>query len=182
MLIDEFLPKWDARERHSIKVNAPVDEVCRAMRQMDLRRARLTNFLLKLRGISAPADFSIADLLKMRFVILAEEPDKEIVLGLTGKFWQPDGNLVRVERDDFIHFDKPGYAKAAWNFSLFETADGAIRLNTETRIFCTDAASRARFRLYWFFIGAFSSLIRREILCVIKKAAESSYRRQPGGF
>ncbi len=114
----------------------------------------------------------------MEILIEAQKQSLEMV----GKFWQPDGNLIRVERDDFIHFDKPGYAKAAWNFSLFETADGAIRLNTETRIFCTDAASRIYFRLYWFFIGAFSGLIRREILLVIKQTAESNYRRQPGGF
>jgi len=115
---------------------------------------------------------------RMEKLIEAQKQSLEMV----GKFWQPDGNLIRVERDDFIHFDKPGYAKAAWNFSLFETADGAIRLNTETRIFCTDAASRIYFRLYWFFIGAFSGLIRREILLVIKQTAESNYRRQPGGF
>lgn len=122
MLIDEFLPKWDATERYSIKVNASIEEVCRAMRRMDWRRARLTNFLLKLRGISAPAEFS-----------------------------------------------------------LFETAAGAILLNTETRVFCADAMSRARFRLYWFFIGAFSGLIRREILCVIKQTAESNYDRRKSG-
>lgn len=178
MLIDEFLPKWDARERHSIKVNAPIEEVYRAMRRMDLRRARLTNFLLKLRGISAPADFSLDDFLKMRFVILAEKPEEELLLGLTGKFWQPGGNLVRVESDDFVRFNKPGYAKAAWNFSLEEIANDAICLNTETRVFCMDAASRLRFRLYWFFIGWFSSLIRREILTVIKQTAEPSNQPQ----
>ena len=182
MLIDEFLPIWDACERHSIKINAPVDEISRAMRRMDLRRARLTKFLLCLRGIPAPAEVSLDDFLKTGFVILGEKPDEEIVLGLTGKFWTPSGNLIRVEANDFVQFDKSGYAKAAWNFSLDEISGGAVCLNTETRVFCTDAASRTLFQFYWFFIGAFSGLIRREMLWVIKQTAESNYRKQPDGF
>lgn len=182
MLIDKFLPNWDARERHSIVINAPVDEIYQAAQQMDLRGARLTRFLFKLRGISASNDSSLKSLLKMGFVVLGERRDEEFLLGLTGRFWQPDGNLVRVETDNFVRFDKPGYAKAVWNFSLGDAADGAIRLNTETRVFCTDRASRLRFRFYWFFIGWFSGLIRREILGAIKKTAEKKYhRRQNGG-
>ncbi len=175
MLIDEFMPCWDARERHSIVINASASEIFQAMRQMDLRRARLTGFLFRLRGlrgIPASANSSLANLLKMGFVRLGERPDQEFLLGLTGRFWQPNGELIRIEKDDFIRFDKPGYAKAVWNFSLDETDSGANRLTTETRVFCTDAASRRRFRFYWFFVGWFSGLIRREMLDVIKAAAE----------
>lgn len=178
MLIDEFLPAWDARERHSIVINAPAGEISQAMRRMDLRRARLTNLLFRLRGIPASANSSLAGLLKMGFVVLGEKPDEEFLLGLIGKFWRPDGNLIRVEADDFVGFNRPGYAKAVWNFSLEEAADGANRLTTETRVFCTDAASRLRFRLYWFFIVAFSGLIRREMLGAIKQTAEKNYQRQ----
>lgn len=183
MLIDEFLPVWDARERHSIKINAPAGEISQAMRRMNLQRAPIVNFLFRLRGIRTSANQSLDGLLKMGFVVLGEKPDEEFLLGLTGKFWKPNGDLIRVETDDFVRFNKPGYAKAVWNFSLEKIPDGANRLTTETRVFCTDAASRLRFRLYWFFIGAFSGLIRREMLGVIKKAAEENYRRQQdGGF
>lgn len=178
MLIDEFMPKWDVRERHHVRINAPAREIYAATQRMDLRGAYLTNFLLKLRGIPASDEFSRDDFLKMNFVLLGETKGEEFLLGLIGEFWQPTGNLRRFARDDFVRFNEPGYAKAVWNFSLDEMANGAFRLNTETRVFCTDAASRLRFRLYWFFIGAFSGLIRREILCVIKKAAERSYQRQ----
>ena len=177
MLIDEFLPRYDVRERHWVKVHAPVAEVYRATRQMNLRRARLTRLLFNLRGIPASENFSLEDFLKMRFVLLGEKPNEEILLGLTGKFWKPTGDLIRVEKDDFVRFNKPGYAKAVWNFSLDETAKGgAVRLNTETRVFCTYAASRLQFQLYWFLIGAFSGLVRREMLSVIKQTAEENYQ------
>lgn len=184
MLIDEFMFAWDAREQHSIAINASAREIFQAAQQMDLRRARLTNFCFRLRGlrgVSARADSSLANLLKMGFVRLGEKPDEEFLLGLTGKFWQPNGELIRVEKDDFVGFDKPGYAKAVWNFSLAETDGAAIRLTTETRIVCTDAQSRRRFRLYWFFIGWFSGLIRREMFAVIKDAAENGDRNQQSG-
>lgn len=175
MLIDEFLPEYDERERHSIVVRASASEVYRAIERLNLQKARLINFLFRLRGIPASGNFSREDFLKMRFVILGERPNVEILLGLTGKFWKSGGDLIRVERDDFVRFNKAGYAKAVWNFSLDEIDGGAFRLKTETRVFCTDAASRLQFRLYWFFIGWFSGLIRREMLSVIKKAAEENY-------
>lgn len=176
MLIDEFLPRWDVRERHHIKINAPAPIVSAAARQMDLRGSYLTNLLFKMRGIPASAEFALDDLLKMSFVLLGETEGKELLLGLTGKFWQPSGDLVRITPDRFVQFNEQGYAKAVWNFSLDEITNGAVRLNTETRVLCTDAASRRRFRLYWFFIGAFSGLIRREMLSAIKSAAESNCR------
>ena len=107
-------------------------------------------------------------------------------IGRSHLFSKPDARkkferLIRIESDDFIRFDKPNYAKAVWNFSFDETDGSANRLTTETRVFCTDARSRLRFRLYWFFIGWFSGLIRREMLGVIKAAAEENYRRQQNG-
>lgn len=174
MLIDEFLLRWDVRERHQVDVKASVGEIYPIVRRMDWRGARLTNFLFKLRGIPASADGSLESFLKTGFVILGETPGEELLLGLTGKFWQPKGDLVRIARPDFVKFDEPGYAKAVWNFSLEEIQTGAVRLKTETRVCCTDAASRRRFRFYWFFIGAFSGLIRREILYAIKKKAEKN--------
>lgn len=182
MLIDEFMPGWDVRERHSIVINAPAQTVVAAARRTDLRRARLTRILFALRGITTSENSSLDGLLKMGFVLLGEKRDEEFLLGLTGKFWKPTGDLIRVARDDFIKFNKPGYAKAVWNFSLDKTGDGAVRLKTETRVFCTDAASRLRFRLYWLFIGWFSGLIRREMLGVIKQTAESDFRQQQSGF
>ncbi len=63
-----------------------------------------------------------------------------------------------------------GYAKAVWDFRLTPEA-GGTRLSTETRINCTDAASRRRFRLYWRIVGPFSGLIRIALLRAVARAA-----------
>lgn len=178
MLTDDFLPRYDVREQHRTNVRAPVERVYRAVRRLDISRARLSMFLFRLRGIpvgfSAPSCFTLDDFLKMRFILLGERPNEELLLGLVGRFWTPTGELRRLDRDGYRTFNKPGFAKAAWNFSLSEQSDGFVVLETETRVLCLDDVSRGRFRLYWLLIGKFSGLIRREILRAVKRNAESS--------
>lgn len=176
VLIDDFLPDFDVRERHRIKVNAPVDKVYAAVRRLDISRAKLSMLLFRLRGIPAgispPSSFGLEDFLKMRFILLGERPDEELLLGLVGRFWTPSGELLRLDPGGFRDFDEPGYAKAAWNFTLTKQRDSTVLLETETRVYCLDEISRRRFRLYWLLVGAFSGLIRREVLQAIKRNAE----------
>lgn len=176
MLIDDFLPSYDVCERHHTIVHAPIDKVYGAVRQLDLSQARLSMFLMRLRGLSAsasaPSCFTLDDFLKMRFILLGEKQDEELLLGVVGRFWTLSGELLRLEPEGFRSFNEPGFAKAAWNFSLSERPGGSVLLATETRVLCTDEASRRRFRLYWLLIGAFSGLIRQDILRAIKRSAE----------
>lgn len=172
-LIDKFLPQYDFCERHSIEINAPAAVIYRTARTMDFRQAHLSYFLCRLRGLSPAAKPTLESILQKHFVFLGEEPNKELLLGITGKFWTLDGGLMRVAGEDFINFERTGYAKAVWDFSLTEIGNGASRLETETRVFCTDETSRSLFRAYWFLIRAFSGLMRREILCVIKRRSEN---------
>jgi hypothetical protein len=172
MLIDEFLPIYDVRERHRIMVQAPAERVYGAIRTLDISEAHLTRLLFRLRGLPCPPRLTLDDFLKMRFILLGERPGEELLLGLVGKFWTPKGNPRHLETEEFTDFNEHGYAKAVWNFSLAQQANGSVSLATETRVRCTDGASRMRFRLYWTLIGAFSGLVRREILQTIKRNAE----------
>jgi hypothetical protein len=176
MLIDDFLTIYDAHERHRIIVHAPIDKVYAAARHLDLSQAKLSMFLFRLRGLpagrSAPTCFTLDDFLKMRFILLGEKPNEELLLGLVGRFWTPSGQLRRLDAEGYRNFNDPGFAKAAWNFSVSEQPDGSVLLETETRVYCLDNASRRWFRLYWLFVGAFSGLIRREVLQAIKRNAE----------
>jgi hypothetical protein len=76
-----------------------------------------------------------------------------------------------VNAENFKAFDKSGYAKAVWNFSLNGDGDNT-RLTTETRIKCLDEGSRRCFGFYWTFVQPFSGLIRMEMLKMIKRRAE----------
>jgi hypothetical protein len=104
------------------------------------------------------------------FVLLGERPERELALGVVGRFWTPGGERVTLDADGFRAFDRPGYAKAVWDFRL-TPEHGATRLSTETRVWCLDAASRRSFRRYWRVVGPFSGLIRMALLRAVLREA-----------
>ena len=171
MLIDDYAPEYDVASRHHIDVKASLEAVYAAARKLDLRRSTLIRILFSLRGLPTRR-LDLEGFLSMGFVLLDEVPQQELVLGLIGQFWTARGALQRFEPAAFHAFNQPGYAKAAWTFYLVPQEEGCVRLITETRVQCTDAAGLRRFRRYWRLVGPFSGFIRKEMLRVIKQTAE----------
>ena len=64
--------------------------------------------------------------------------------------------------------------KVAWGYSVRELAPGRCLLCTQTRILCFGDSARRKFKLYWMVVGPFSGLIRREMLRLAKRRAESA--------
>jgi hypothetical protein len=182
VLIDRFLPDYDVIEHHAVDVNAPVDEAYQAVRNFDLARSPVVLLLLFVRGMPrmftgggpAVTEARLDQLLETGFVVLEEQPGRELVLGVVGKFWRPTSGLRRIEPGEFADFDAPGFAKAAWNFVVSERAGRGSTVVTETRVLCTDDDARRRFSRYWWLIGPFSALIRRVMLRNIKRDAEAA--------
>ncbi|MCA1589470.1 MAG: hypothetical protein LC734_03575 [Acidobacteria bacterium] len=171
MLIDEFLSEYDFVERHDISIRAEAADIYRAANETDFSDSFIIALLMRLRGMSG-GKITLRNLKKYQFEMLGETANKEMVIGLIGRFWTIGGGLQKIDADSFKRFETAGYAKAVWNFSLAE--DGAdTRLSTETRIKCTDADSKRRFGFYWTFIQPFSGLIRMETLRLIKNKAEA---------
>ena len=178
-LLDRLLPRYDAVEHHEIGVDAPVAAAYAAVRELDLGRSPLIAALLAVRGIPAlltgrrsiTRRVGLDAILQTGFVLLAEDPPHELVLGVVGKFWQPTSGIRRITADEFERFDEPGFAKGVWNFTV--RADGPDRsvVATETRVHCTDATARRRFLRYWRLVGPFSALIRVLLLRSIAHAA-----------
>ncbi|MCO6511365.1 MAG: hypothetical protein J5I65_11300 [Aridibacter famidurans] len=176
MLIDEFLPTYDVSNTYAVTVNDIASKVYPIVKKMDISDADVSMFLFQLRGIASACEgkreFDLDSLLKTGFVILDEKNNKELLLGLIGKPWTPDGCLVDFTAEEFKDFDKPGYAKVAWNFTVESAGTGICQLATETRIQCTDDEGRWKFGIYWFFVSSLSGVTRKEILRVLKSQAE----------
>jgi hypothetical protein len=172
MLLDELLPAWDVRQVHATEVEAPPERVFAAVRRLDLGSSPINRALFLARGL-LPRGLKLSDLMARGFVLLGEDPPRELVLGLVARPWTLLGGIRRLDADGFRRFDRPGYARIAWSF-VTAPMDGGTRLTTETRIRCTDPASRRKFRWYWRVIGPFSGVVRREALLVIKRDAESA--------
>jgi len=180
MLIDSFAPSPDAVETHSLAIKASTKEVTGALWIADLGGSLIIKLLMGLRslpefilrrGCLPPRKRAITlqTVVDSGFGILANEPE-EIVLGVTGRFWRPTGNLSPFKREDFDRPVPPGLARGVWNFSVREDRRGRTILSTETRVVCGDDTSRRKFRVYWFFVRPFSGLIRRLMLRAVKRA------------
>lgn len=181
MLIDSFAPNPDAIETHRIAIAAARDVVYAALWTTDLGGSPVIKVLLGLRSLpelvvhrfhSRPRNqrITLQTLIDSGFGVLAEKPGEEIVLGVTGRFWCPTGNLSSFKREDFDQPVPPGIARAVWNFHVRESPNGLTILSTETRVTCGDLASRRKFRWYWLFVRPFSGLIRRLMLKNVRRA------------
>jgi hypothetical protein len=179
--IDEFLPHHDFRAVYQTRINASRSMVYECLLQSDFAGLWLTRLLMTLRsGRQMPRHGAPGGLLQRLhgtgFVVLEEVPEDEIVIGVAGRFWRPDGGrCMDLARADFINFSRTGFAKVAWNFKLRATLPETeiTILSTETRIQCFGPAALWKFRIYWSLVGPFSGLMRKEMLELVKTKAES---------
>src|SRR5258708_14035353 len=178
MLIDSFLPNPDAVETHSIAINAFPEEVNRVLWTADLGGSLIIKCLMGLRslpefilrrGCVPPRKRAITlqTLIDSGFGVLANQPD-EIVLGVTGRFWRPTGNLSPFKREDFDRPVSPGLARGVWSFSVKEEKPGRTILSTETRAVCGADVSRRKFRVYWSVVRPFRGFSRIIVLAVVR--------------
>jgi hypothetical protein len=107
------------------------------------------------------------------FLLLAEEPEREVVVGTL--VLAPAGVQIKEQPtpEDFKALDAPGFVKATMNFRLEDVGKDTCPVTTETRVYATDAAARRRFAAYWQVIYPGSGLIRRMWLRAIKRRAQA---------
>jgi len=171
MLIDDWMPVYDAVERHERLIAFPTATVYAALWRTDFATSGVVRWLLALRGLGKPRRLTLASLTDRGFVTLGDRPPREVAFGVAGKIWTPSGGRVPLNAEAFRRFEWPGCAKAVWNFTADDAGSGSTRLATETRIRCVDDAARRRFRPYWVVVGRFSGLIRISMLRAIAQEA-----------
>lgn len=180
-LLDRFMPAYEVRERHETRVKAPASVTFAAARGLELHRSRLIRAIFRGRELlmgsagrdrPAPRPF-LDEVLSLGWRVLAEEPDREIVLGAATQPWMADVVFRGLLPEEFAGFDEPDYVKIAWNFAVTPLGDDESLFRTETRVATTDASARRRFRRYWAVFSPGIVLIRWETLRLVRRAAES---------
>ena len=183
MLIDTWMPEYDFVERHEALVRAPESTVYRSLLEADFGGHPIVRLLVGLRGLPGlllrrrtwarpTRSLRLRDAAGFGFVFLEERPPHEVVLGLTGRFWQISGGLLPTDPRSFLDGAPAGSARVAWSFALAPREGDATLLSTETRIRCADAAARRAFGRYWLLVRPGSGLIRRVLLRCVKADAE----------
>ena len=181
--LDYFVPVYQFYEFHTLLVRASPERIFQAAKAVTPDEILFFRTLTWLRSprfsqgdrhtvLDAPPGTPILETaIGSDFLLLAEEPGRELVLGtvLGDNPLETGGNLTP---EDFMLLVRPGYSKVAINFHVQETAAGLCRVTTETRIFCTDSSARTRFGVYWRLIYPGSAIIRRMWLRAVKRRAE----------
>ena len=184
MLIDRYLPTWDATLVRDVHVSAPPDVTWDAIRTADLADP-LINALFALREL--PQRLAHRDVAPRRmhvtfndltdhdgpgFVTLAEVPGEQLVVGSIGRFWQKDYGGHPFVADAFTAFNEPGWAKLVVSFRVRPAGDGGTHLRYEARTATTDPVARDAFRRYWRMIRPGVALVMHRALQRIREEAE----------
>jgi hypothetical protein len=179
--LDEYLPTYHFHEVHNTVVQAEPAAVYAAIKAVTpaeisgfrtLTWLRASHFGLTRPNLAgAPPDQPLLDAAtKSGFLVLADQPSQEIVIGAIG--FGPPVDVEMPSPDGFLKFDRPGYVKVAMNFTLAAQPGGGSSLFTETRAFATDAGARRTFGAYWRTILPGGSWVRGAWLRAIKARAE----------
>ena len=177
--LDQFAPAWQFREVHRRFVEAPPERVYRAIKTVTAREIPFFRALTWLRRLGRRGPVSILNpapdrpLLEVAtqsgFLLLADEPGREVVVGTV--VIAPPGAARSVTAEQYRKLAGSGWAKGTMNFLIERRGAGCV-VTTETRVQATDARTQRRFRLYWTLIYPGSTLIRRMWLRAIQRRAE----------
>jgi hypothetical protein len=182
-LLNEVMPVYDFNEVHGITIRASAERVFQAIHEVSIAEMPVAGLLFTIRDL--PSRLSGAekrtsarpvldDALNAGFIPLGGTPPHELAVGVIGRFWELRGQSIRrlKDRDEFISFADPGYARAAMDFRIEPAGTDRVRLTTETRIHIPVRAARRKFARYWLVVHPSSALIRMVWLRAIARRAE----------
>jgi hypothetical protein len=185
--LDRFMSVYDVAERHHIRVNAPAETTFAAACDADLMESSIARAIFKSREIilgSTPDNRArprglLALTTSMGWRVLAEVPDREIVVGAVTQPWEADVVFRPLPPDQFAAFDEPDFVKIAWTIRADPVSATESIFRTETRAVATSPSARAKFRRYWSFLSPGIIIIRWMMLGPVKAEAERRAGRQP---
>ncbi|HEX4934678.1 MAG TPA: hypothetical protein VFV33_15920, partial [Gemmatimonadaceae bacterium] len=140
-LLDRFMPVSDIVERHSIRVSAPAEVTYDAARHIELTSHPVVRAIFIGRELllgserTAPQDRKglLEEIQGMGWGVLAEVPNREIVLGAVTRPWEADVTFRAVPAEQFLAFDEPDCVKIAWTLRADALGEAESIFRTETR-------------------------------------------------
>ncbi len=168
--LDDWMPRWQIRERHIIPVAAPPEKVFAAIHAVRADEIFLFRTLIAIRQcgqtgpesiMNAPEQKPILDVAtQTTFVLLAEEAPRELVIGTVVGVPPKARASGRLTPELFQKKLQPGVALATMNFLVTPDDHGGSTISTETRIYANNKSALRRFVIYWRVIHPGSDIIR----------------------
>jgi hypothetical protein len=181
LLIDRYLPAFDARLVEHRLIDAEPGTTWQALCALDLMRVHSPLLDLafwvrglpeRLRGVEGPppATLRLGDAGPSPlpgWVSLGIAAPHEIALGAVGRFWTPTIQWHPVPADEFATFAEPGWGRIVASFSLRDYGVRRTLATYECRTAVPDETSRRAFRRYWTVIRPFVGHIMRVTLSTL---------------
>jgi hypothetical protein len=181
--LDDWMPRWQVGEKHSIEIAAPPDKVFAAIHAVRAEEILLFRTLTAIRRcgadgpeniLNAPDQKPLLDVAtQTSFVFLTDEAPREIVVGTVIAAPRAERAAGKLGPELFRKDLRPGVVLATMNFLVAPSAGGST-VTTETRVYANSAAPLRRFGVYWRLIHPGSDLIRRMWLRAVALRAEKS--------
>jgi hypothetical protein len=190
MLIESAVPTFDAMIAAHVVVAADPATTFQAARSLDLLTVHTPLLAASMwirslperllgRAVQPPPRLVVAAQVGLPgWLLLGEEPNREIAFGAVGKFWRPVIEWRDVSPADFVTFAEPGWGKIAANFSVAPYGESHTLLSYQCRTVTTDPGAQRRFVRYWWLIRPFVAHIMRATLNTIKADAEAATGRR----
>jgi hypothetical protein len=183
-LLDRFMPAYEVVERHHIRVAAPAAVTLSAAADMELLHQPVVHGIFRAREVILRATPDAEErprallplVQSLGWVVLAEIPGREVVVGAVTRPWEPNPTFRGVPPGTFAAFSEPGYVKIVWTLRADPDGPSACVFRTETRVLATDAEARRRFRRYWSLLSPGIVVIRWLMLEPVKAEAERRAR------
>ena len=131
LLMAQFLPRYDVAVVHADVFRAPPAQCYARVMELDLFQAPFVRATLGLRALpqrvlgalrapgngttitTPPPTFRLRDMVGLGWILLAETPGVEMVLGQVSRPWKADASSTDAPTtpEQFTNFDEPGFAK-----------------------------------------------------------------------
>jgi len=170
--LEQSMPVYHFRERHSRWIDASPEQVWQALTTLTLDQLTLTRPLVAIRHFAAHTAAPTKPLFTDGPVRIFEiTPPIYAVGGAVARPWQHRPKRRDVASlEEFTRFAEPGWTKYLTDFHL-QPRNGGVQLTTETRGYSTDSRARRWFSLYWALIRPASGLVRRDMLATVRRRA-----------
>ena len=181
MNLDDVIPEPEHRTRHSRVVGAPPEVVWDELHGVTMSALPLGRTLEAVRLLPARLSGTRHRPLAGRpfldvtpIPVLFSRATLVVISAGLSQAWRLLGGPIPPHLDAAAlrAWSQPGWIKAGMEFRLEPVPAGTL-LSTETRVLATDARTRRAFAAYWLVIRPGSSAIRRELLKVVARRAES---------
>ena len=158
-LVEQFLPRYDVAVHASV-FRAPPAECYPRVRELNLCRAPFIRVALRFRALpprvlgvlrtpekqttskAASPTFRLKDMVGLGWVLLAETPGVERVLGHVSRPWKADASSTDAPTtpEQFTNFEAPGFAKIVTSLRVDRYGTGSCNLTVEAPITDSPAA------------------------------------------